>query len=529
MVEAPDQKRIMIRTPSKKKKKKENIFSERIQIRSDANLHKLCLASAQLFNIANNIVHSGFKMFVLCRGGTQKAGGWVRFYALLNELQGTPAYRALPAQSAQEVLYQVDAAWKGFFEAMKAWNEDPSKFRARPSPPGWKAEGEVNLLTFTNQQCKLKYDPQSGKAYIQFPKSVDLAPVQVNPYRIGTLQQVCILPRGHYAIVEIVYKRDVLRDSERRSAPQDRIAALDLGVRNVVCLVTNCGMRPVVVQGGAVKSMNQYYNKKKAEYQKMYSAHGVQGEPRRLERLTRRRNNKIEDQFHKLSSALIGYLSNALIDTLVIGYNEQWKQNAHLGRRNNQNFVNIPFYRLVEKLQYKASLAGIKVVLIEESYTSKCSLLDKESIEHHENYVGTRGVWRQIDNAKFQQKHGKNGKVCHGLFKTATGRVVNSDVNGAYNILRKAFPKALAVDGIEGRGLVPIAVKFSQKEQDFTGLKQLAANLDSSTDILPNAISADGSEALGSAPVRGTESAKTPGEDRTQHSLLNLVNKGQQI
>jgi len=295
-------------------------------------------------------------------------------------------------------------------------------------------------------------------------------------------------------------------------------------VRNIICLVTNCGVRPVVIQGGAVKSMNQYYNKKRAEYQKMYSTHGVQGEPRRLERLTRRRNNKIEDLFHKLSNALIGYLSNALIGTLVIGYNEQWKQNTHLGRCNNQNFVNIPFYRLVEKLKYKAALAGITVVLTEESHTSKCSLLDKEPIEHHENYLGTRGVWRQIDDAKFQQNHaGKKGKVCHGLFKTQTGKVINADVNGAYNILRKAFPKALAVDGIEGRGLVPIAVKFSNKDQDFTGLKQLAANLDSSVNTLPNANSADGSEAPGLRQCGSSESAKTLAEDRNEQFLLNLA------
>jgi len=245
-----------------------------------------------------------------------------------------------------------------------------------------------------------------------------------------------------------------------------------------------------------------------------------------LERLTRRRNNKIEDLFHKLSSALIGYCTSQRIGTLVIGYNEQWKQNTRLGRRNNQNFVNIPFYRLVKKLQYKAALAGITVVLTEESHTSKCSLLDKEPIEHHETYLGTRGVWQQIDDAKFQQTHaGKKGKVCHGLFKTAAGNIINSDVNGAYNILRKAFPEALAVDGIEGRGLVPIAVKFSKKEQDFTRLKQLAANLDSSTDTLPNTILADGSEARGLRQCASPESVKNPGENRTEQSLLNPVNK----
>jgi len=518
MVEAQDQTRIVKRESSKKKAKRENIFTERIQIRSNPQLFKLCQASARLFNEANNIVHQGFKMFVLCKGCTQKANGWVRYYDLWNELQGTPAYRALPAQTAQQVLYQVDAAWEGFFEAIKVWKEDPSRFCARPSPPGWKAEGEVNLLTFTNQQCKVKYDPQSGKTYIHFPKAIGFAPVEVNPARIGILQQVRILPRGHYAIVEVVYKRDIVQDPEVRSAPQDRIAAVDLGVRNLVCLVTNCGVRPVVIQGGVVKSMNQYYNKRRAQYQEMYSAQGIQGEPRQLESLTRKRNNKIEDLFHKLSNALITYCASQRIGMIVIGYNEQWKQKTHLGRRNNQNFVNIPFYRLVEKLKFKANLAGIRVILIEESHTSKCSFVDNEPIEHHETYMGQRGVYRSA-------AEGGANKVAHGLFKTAGGNVINADVNGAYNILRKAFPEALVADGIEGRGLVPVAVRFSKKIQDFTGLKQLAANLNSSTDALPKASSADGSEAPGRRQGGSSDAIKNLGKTRTEQSLLNFVNK----
>jgi len=519
MIETKDQAQKVVREPSKKKAKKENIFTERIQIRSNTKLNQLCQASARLFNAANNIVHQGFKMFVLCKGyGVQKAGGWVRYYDVCDELQGTSVYRALPAQTAQQVIRQVDTAWESFFEAIKAWKEDPDKFCARPLPPGWKAEDEVNLLTFSNQQCKMKFNPQSEKAYIHFPKAVCIAPVQVNPYRIGTLQQVRVLPRGHYAIVEIVYKRDIVQKPKAQSVPQDRIAALDLGVRNLVCLVTNCGVRPVVVQGGAVKSMNQYYNKRRAEYQKKYSAQGIQGEPLQLERLTRKRNNKIEDLFHKLSSTLIIYCTSQRIGTLVIGYNEQWKQKTHLGRRNNQNFVNIPFYRLVEKLKYKANLAGIKVVLIQESHTSKCSFMDNEPIEHHETYMGQRGVYRSA-------AEGGANKVAYGLFKTAGGKVINADVNGAYNILRKAFPEALVADGIEGLGLVPIAVRFSKLTQDFTELKQLAANLDSSTDALLKANSADGSKAPGQRQGGYSDPAKNLGKFHTEPALLNLVTK----
>jgi putative transposase len=117
----------------------------------------------------------------------------------------------------------------------------------------------------------------------------------------------------------------------------------------------------------------------------------------------------------------------------------------------------------------------IRIELIEESHTSKCSFLDGEPIAHHEKYLGQRGVYRS-------KKAGGNGKVSYGLFKTATGQIINADVNGAYNILRKAFPK-FSKDGIEGLELVPIAVKFSRETQDFTQLKQLANLISSTADL----------------------------------------------
>ncbi len=508
MTEAIDQKPSGAEKQPKCKTKRNDTFTERIQMKTDAKIMSWFEKSADHFNKANRIVHQGFHQFVLWKGGTQKAGGWIRYYQLWQELQGTATYQALPAQTAQQILWQVDAAWEGYFKALKAYKEDPAKFRARPAPPGCKEAGEPNLLLFTNQQCKLKCDAPSGKTYVQFPKRLAIPPVQVDPNRIGKVQQVRLLPRGHYAIVEIVYTKPKGPEAGSLPVHANRMAALDLGVRNLVCLVTNYGERPLVVQGGVVRAINQYYNKKRAFYQKCCSHQGIQGETRQLERLTRQRNNKIEDIFHKLSHALIAYCQSQHIGTLVVGYNEQWKQNVRLGRRNNQTFVNIPFYRLVEKLKYKATLAGITVVLTEESHTSKCSFLDKEPIEHHDTYLGQRGVYRSAEE-------GGHNKVSHGLFQTARGQVVNADVNGAYNILRKAFPEAVTADGIEGLGLVPIAVKFCQTDQDFTGLKHLAMNLNSSVHTFPKAVPADGSEATGPSPCGRGDS---PGEDRTNET-----------
>ena len=122
----------------------------------------------------------------------------------------------------------------------------------------------------------------------------------------------------------------------------------------------------------------------------------------------------------------------------MIGHNQTWKEDIKIGRRNNQNFVYVPFLKLIKQIQYKASLVGIRVISVDESYTSKVSFLDSESIEHQDKYAGSR--------------------IQRGLFRSASGYVLNADVNGGYNIGRKAVPEAFMADGIEGVGLHPYSV-----------------------------------------------------------------------
>ena len=138
---------------------------------------------------------------------------------------------------------------------------------------------------------------------------------------------------------------------------------------------------------------------------------------KRIYSITNKRNNKVKDYLHKSSRKIVNFLVSNNISTLIIGYNEEWKQNINLGRTNNQSFTNIPFYTFINQLDYKCKLEGINVKFIEESYTSKCSFLDGESLEEHENYLGKR--------------------IERGLFKSAKGKLINADLNGSLNILKK--------------------------------------------------------------------------------------------
>ena len=218
---------------------------------------------------------------------------------------------------------------------------------------------------------------------------------------------------------------------------QDKV---DLGINNLATLTTNLiGDTPMVISGKVVKSYNQYYNKQVAHYKSILELQNGRKTSRRIRRLHLKRKLKIEDYMHKTSRYIVNQLVSKGVNTLIIGKNDGWKQDINIGKVNNQKFVQIPFESLISKLQYKCSLVGINVELINESYTSKCSFLDGETIEKHEEYVGKR--------------------IHRGLFRSAQGTLINADVNGSYNILRKSKPKAF-VDGVEGVVVHPVILQI---------------------------------------------------------------------
>jgi len=220
-----------------------------------------------------------------------------------------------------------------------------------------------------------------------------------------------------------------------------RIAGIDLGVSNIITLVNNIGKQPIVVKddGRGIKSINQFYQKEKARLQSMYGRQGIQ-DGTKMKKLRVKYDRKSKDYIHKMSRSLISWCVQHRIGKLVIGYNPEWKQQVELGKQNNQTFVLIPYMKLINLIKYKAEEQGIAVELIEESHTSKCSFLDNQAIEHHEQYLGKR--------------------VRRGLFRSAQGILINADVNGAGNIVRKSEPNAFTrerADGVGGcSGLHPV-------------------------------------------------------------------------
>ena len=220
----------------------------------------------------------------------------------------------------------------------------------------------------------------------------------------------------------------------------NKYAAIDLGVNNLATIVSNVKkFKPLIINGKPLKSINQFYNKKKAHLQSVNEIRHKIKTSRQVQKLDLKRQNKINHYLHVSSKLIVNILKENNINTLIIGKNDNWKQEVNIGTKNNQNFVSIPHSRFINFINYKCEKEGINVITKNENYTSKCSFLDLETIRKHKMYKGKR--------------------IKRGLFISSEGRKINADVNGSYNMLIKVIPNVFD-NGIEGVGIHPRVIKI---------------------------------------------------------------------
>lgn len=339
-------------------------------------------------------------------------------------------YSNMPAaQSAQQCLRLLDKNWKSFFKSIKDWTKHKDKYLGKPKLPKYLKKDGRNILILTNINCKVK------NGFVVFPKSFDNFKLKTKVKE--NLQQVRILPRYKAITIEVVYKtetKDKLEDNKR-------YLSIDLGLDNLATIVNNVGKKPIVINGKSLKSINQYYNKKSSYYKSISKQMNNLDYTSRLNKLTVKRNSKITDYMHKASRFIIDYAIKLNCNTIVVGNNKSWKQESNMSKVNNQNFISIPHKMLIDMLSYKAENVGLNIIITEESYTSGTSFLDNEE-PTKENYNKARRIKR-------------------GLFKSNFGKLINADVNGAYQILKKVFLNVFNnTDRIEGVGLHPVRVSL---------------------------------------------------------------------
>jgi putative transposase len=314
------------------------------------------------------------------------------------------------------VLKLLDKSWKGYFAAIADYKLNPDLFTGRPKIPGYKEKDGRGVLIFTDQATSKKVFRDSLKIKLS---AID--------YRFDTQVkqsnycQSRIVPKIDHYVLEIVYE---VSDHEI-SQSTERIAAIDLGIDNLMAVTSNVpGFKPVLVNGRPLKSMNQFFNKKRATLQQRSGLRTS----RRIKYLTTKRNFKVRNYLHRASNYVIELLIELGVTKLVVGQNHDWKRSVNIGKRNNQAFVSIPHGQLIDMLTYKGNRVGISVIVREESYTSQSSFLDGDFIP---DYGSKPQGWKPS---------GK--RVCRGLYRTKSGRLCNADINGSYNILTKEFPNA---------------------------------------------------------------------------------------
>ena len=321
------------------------------------------------------------------------------------KLKDVDYYAMTKKNSGTQVVCQVDKTMKSWFAALKSYKKDSSKFRGRPRIPSYKKKDELNCLIYTYVDAKLQKD-----GTINISKKIKL-PIHTN---LSSFQQIRLVPKTGYIQVEIIYNKEV----NDLKLDKTRAIGIDLGLNNLMAITSNIGDISSLVNGRPLKSINQYYNKKKAYFISLLEKGGLKSS-KRLRRLEMKRICKIKDYLHKTSRRVVELMEQNNIGTCFIGHNKDWKQEINIGSKNNQNFVSIPYSLLINMLRYKIEEKGGQLIELNEAYTSKCSFLDNEEIRKHDSYKGKR--------------------VKRGLFLSSDKKALNADINGSLNILKRGM------------------------------------------------------------------------------------------
>ena len=369
-------------------------------------IDKLSFESKNVYNYANYLIRQKFV----------ENGEYIKRFDMQVIMKDTDCYKALGSNTGQVTIQMLDIAWKSFFSAIKDWTKNPNKYFAKPKIPRYLKKNGRYMVGLTNNKFKIV----DGCIRFSWKKLYCMNNTfQTRIPETAKLIQCRFVPKGSCYVMEIVYQIEV-PDTTKQS---ENIASIDLGVDNFITMVNNIGVQPIAVKGGVIKSINQYYNKKKAKLQSELMKVNKQHWSKQLQKLTDNRYEKIKYQMHCISKFVVDWCVMYGIDTLVVGRNKGWKQEND----SKQNFTYIPYEMFENMLQYKCENNGIKCILVNESYTSGTSFLDNEQ-PCKENYDKSRRVKR-------------------GLFQSGQG-LINSDVNGSLQIIRKVFPDAFGY-GIE--------------------------------------------------------------------------------
>lgn len=358
-------------------------------------------------------------------------------------LKSSENYKILNSNMAQQILKEVDGAFKSFFRLLKL--KSKGEYKEKVKLPKYLPKNSFTTLVVgfvrLNENTFILPYSQSYKKNHR-PIKINIPPLLLDK----NIKEIRIIPKFNARFFEIQYTYQV--ENEQRNLDKNNALAIDLGVNNLATCVTNRG-KSFIVDGKKLKSINQWFNKYNAKLQSIKDKQGY-GKTLTMKQkyIWNKRNNRVNDYLSKSARIIINYCLENNIGTLVCGYNNDFQRNSDIGKKNNQNFVNISFSKLQSKLEYLCEFYGIKYVDQEESYTSKASFFDMNIIPEY----------KEKDNIEYSFS-GK--RVRRGMYKTLKGYILNADVNGALNILKKS--KVVDLEVLYHRGEVdtPVRIRVS--------------------------------------------------------------------
>lgn len=368
-------------------------------------------------------------------------GEFLKYEKNYTLLKNSPNYKALNSNMAQQILKEVDGSFKSFFSLLKLAKQGKYAFKDCRLPHYLPKDGYTTLVIgFVRLKGNKLILPFSNS----FKKTHKAVEITIPPILLDKkVKEIRIIPKAKARFFEIQYIYEA--ECVQRNLNTNNALALDLGINNLVTAVSSNG-KSFIIDGKKLKSINQWFNKENARLQSIKDKqHYGKKSTSRQKAIARNRNNKVNDYMNKAARKVINYCIANDMGTLVVGYNETFQRGGHIGKLNNQNFVNIPYGQLRSKLEYLCKMNGIIFVKQEESYTSKSSFWDRDDIPVY-----------NADNPREYQFSGK--RIHRGQYKTASGKIINADVNGALNIMRKS--SVVDVNILYGRGEVDTPVRI---------------------------------------------------------------------
>ena len=371
-------------------------------------------------------------------------GKFLKYEKNYTLLKNSPNYKALNSNMAQQILKEVDGSFKSFFGLFKLAKQGKYAFKDCKLPRYLSKDGYTTLVIgFVRLKGNKLIIPFSNS----FKKTHKPIEIAIPPVLLDKkVKEIRIIPKANARFFEIQYIYEA--EYVQRKLNKNNALALDLGINNLVTAVSSKG-ESFIIDGRRLKSINQWFNKENARLQSIKDKqHFGKKTTNRQKAIARNRSNKVNDYMNKAARKVINYCIAHDIGTLIVGYNETFQRDSHIGKQNNQNFVNIPYGQLRSKLEYLCELNNIIFVKQEESYTSKASFWDKDNIPTY-----------NADNPKEYQFSGN--RMHRGLYKTANGTLLNADVNGALNIMCKSSVVDLSILYSRGEVDTPIRIRVA--------------------------------------------------------------------